>query len=178
MIGLDDLKTRCDRIAEERARLETRLASLTQHQQEQARHASLTVSLEEFCRNSRTALQNPSFETKQRILRLVVDRIEVTDEQIMIKHMIPLSDVRLQRHHYSRKSLPKMRICPACSALHRFRTEQIVRLNRATFLGCVHVPLFSIGLDWSYALNRQEVHGLGCSMLADPFSVIRLSLCP
>jgi hypothetical protein len=38
--------------------------------------------------------------------------------------------------------------------------------------------LFSSERDGSYALNRQEVHGLGCSMLADPFSVISLGLCP
>ncbi len=114
MIGLDDLKTRCDRIAEERARLETRLASLTQHQQEQARHASLTVSLEEFCRNSRTALQNPSFETKQRILRLVVDRIEVTDEQIMIKHMFS------NRINPQAESCNVLRVRP-CSSFYRVR---------------------------------------------------------
>ena len=37
--------------------------------------------------------QNPSFETKQRILRLVIDTIVVDDEQITIKHVIPISNV-------------------------------------------------------------------------------------
>jgi hypothetical protein len=43
------------------------------------------------------ALDNPSFETKQKILRLVVEQIEFVEDQITIKHVIPISDVRLQR---------------------------------------------------------------------------------
>ncbi len=58
------------------------------------------ATLEEFCRNMSAALQNPSFETKQRILRLVVEKVVVSDEQIMIKHMIPISDVGLRRHQH------------------------------------------------------------------------------
>jgi len=61
------------------------------------------ATLEEFCRNMSAALQNPSFETKQRILRLVVEKIVVTDEQITIKHMIPVSDVGLQCHQLNGK---------------------------------------------------------------------------
>jgi len=45
-------------------------------------------------------LDNPSFKTKQRILRLVVDKILVSDEEITIQHTVPISDVRLWRDHY------------------------------------------------------------------------------
>ena len=45
-------------------------------------------------------LDNPSFETKQRILRLVVDKILVRDEEITIQHTVPISDVRLWHDHY------------------------------------------------------------------------------
>jgi len=41
-----------------------------------------------------------AFPVEHPILRLVVDKIVVTDEQITIKHVIPLSDVRLQRQHF------------------------------------------------------------------------------
>lgn len=44
---------------------------------------------------------NPSFETKQKILRLVVERVEFVEDQITIKHVIPISDVRLQRDQHS-----------------------------------------------------------------------------
>ena len=99
ILELADLKVRCERLAEERSRVETRLAALRHQQQEQEQQLSLTATLEEFCQHIRAALDTPSFATKQRILRLVVDQIVVTDEQITIKHMIPLSDVRLQRYH-------------------------------------------------------------------------------
>jgi hypothetical protein len=56
---------------------------------------------EEFCRNISAALDNPSFETMQKILRLVVVRVEFVEDQITIKHMIPISDVRLRRDQLS-----------------------------------------------------------------------------
>jgi hypothetical protein len=46
-----------------------------------------------FVVNKSTALDNPSFETKQNILRLAVERIEFVEIQITIKHVILISDV-------------------------------------------------------------------------------------
>ena len=63
--------------------------------------ALMQATAEEFCRNITGALQNPSFETKQRVLRLVVDTIVVDDDQITIKHLIPISNVHLRRYYYS-----------------------------------------------------------------------------
>jgi len=100
VIDLDDLKERRERIAEECRRLEERLNSLEQQKQGQQRQAALTTTVEEFCRNISAALDNPSFETKQKILRLVVERIEFIEDQITIKHVIPISDVRLQRDQH------------------------------------------------------------------------------
>ncbi len=98
VIDLGDLRERCARINEHRTQLTTRLATLKQQQQDQQRQAQVRTTLEEFCRNMSTALQNPSFETKQRILRLVVEKVVVADNQVTIKHMIPISDVGLRRH--------------------------------------------------------------------------------
>src|SRR5262249_36111078 len=64
----------------------------------------MATTVEEFCRNISAALDNPSFETKQKVLRLVVERIEFVEDQITIKHVIPVSNVsnvRLQRHQHS-----------------------------------------------------------------------------
>lgn len=71
---------------------------------QQQRQAVLATTVEEFCRNISAALDNPSFETKQKILRLVVERIEFVEDQITIKHVIPVSNVsnvRLQRHQHN-----------------------------------------------------------------------------
>ena len=51
------------------------------------------MTVEEFCRNISAALDNPSFEMKQKILRLVVERVEFVGDQITIEHVIPISDV-------------------------------------------------------------------------------------
>ena len=96
LLELPDLKERSLRIAEEETRLRRRFVTLKQQHQEQQRQATLGTTIEDFCRNLSAALDHPSFETKQRILRLVVDKIEVLDDQITIKHMIPTSNVHLQ----------------------------------------------------------------------------------
>jgi site-specific DNA recombinase len=100
IIELDDLKERRERVAEECRRLEERLSSLEQQRQGQQRQAALATTVEEFCRNISAALDNPSFETKQKILRLVVERVEFVEDQITIKHVIPIADVRLQRDQH------------------------------------------------------------------------------
>jgi chromosome segregation ATPase len=67
VIELDNLKERRERITEECRRLESNVNSLRQRRQEQHRQAALTTTVEEFCRNINAALDNPSFETKQKI---------------------------------------------------------------------------------------------------------------
>jgi chromosome segregation ATPase len=108
VIELSDLKERRERVSEECKRLEEKLIALKQQQQEQQRQAALATTIEEFCRNINSALDNPSFETKQKILRLVVDRVEFVEGQITIKHVIPVSDVRLRRNQHKRH-IPRFR---------------------------------------------------------------------
>jgi hypothetical protein len=109
---LDALMERCGRIRDERARVMDRLSQLQHQQREQAQYDTLGQTLDEFCRKMNDVLDNPSFETKQRILRLVVDKILVRDEEITIQHTVPISDVRLWRDHYPEHSAPsKARRC-------------------------------------------------------------------
>ncbi|MFN0084660.1 MAG: recombinase family protein [Blastocatellia bacterium] len=98
-IELPDLKQRREQIAQERQRLESRLLLLKQQQNEQQQQATMKATLEEFCRQISGALSNPDLETKQKILRLVVDRIEFKNDQVIIRHLVPMSTVGLQRHH-------------------------------------------------------------------------------
>jgi hypothetical protein len=42
------------------------------------------------------ALKEPPFDTKQKILRLVVDRILVEDDRLVIKHIVPAVPFRLR----------------------------------------------------------------------------------
>ena len=67
--------------------------------------ASLTATVVEFSRNLSAVLDNPSFETKQKILRLVVERVEFVEDQITIRHVIQISDVLLQRDQRVEESI-------------------------------------------------------------------------
>jgi hypothetical protein len=62
----------------------------------------LATTVEELCCNMSTALDDPSFEPKQKILRPSVERIEFVEVQITIEHVIPISDVRLRRDQHRR----------------------------------------------------------------------------
>ena len=97
---LDALPERWSRIRGERARVVDRLSQLQHQQLEQAQHDTLGQTLDEFCRKMSAVLDPPSFETKQRLLRLVVDKILGSDEEVPIQHTGPISDVRLGRDHY------------------------------------------------------------------------------
>ena len=101
VMELEALTARCGRIREERARVMERLRQLQHQQLDQAQYETLGQTLDEFCRKMSDVLDNPSFETKQRVLRLVVDKILVSDEEVTIQHTVPISDVRLWRDHYS-----------------------------------------------------------------------------
>jgi site-specific DNA recombinase len=105
VIELDELTERRARLTDECAHMEAQIDRLRQLEQEQQRQVDLSVTVEEFCRNIGAALDDPSFETKQKILRLVVERIDFVDDQITIRHVIPVSagppaDVQLRRNRF------------------------------------------------------------------------------
>jgi site-specific DNA recombinase len=99
-LELAELTARRQRIQDEQTRTQQRRQELQQQEAERQRHESVKQSVEEFCRTMEDALVHPSFETKQKILRLVVDRIEFQENQITIKHLIPVGNVRLCRNQF------------------------------------------------------------------------------
>jgi hypothetical protein len=84
------------------------LQDLAQQQQDREHELRLIQGLEDFCTSVRHALQNPSFEVKQKVLQLVVDRIIVDEQHLTIQHVVPTGPVKLQmgshvhlrRYHY------------------------------------------------------------------------------
>jgi site-specific DNA recombinase len=89
VLELDELKTRRHRLREAGQRLVER-AQLVGRQVVQAHRAgTLAATVTAFCERIRAQLATPTFEVKQKVLRLVVERIVVTDDQIVIEHVIP-----------------------------------------------------------------------------------------
>lgn len=102
ILELEILKERRARIAQELSRLATSQAAVCEQIEQQQQQQSLLTSLEEFTRTISASLDNPSFETKQKILRLVVDKIEFKENEVGIKYLIPISNTRLQPYHFRR----------------------------------------------------------------------------
>jgi len=88
-IELDELKQRRHRLRETGRHIQQReqevAAQVAQAQQATCRAETVTT----FCQRIAALLDDPAFATRQRVLRLVVERIIVTDDQIVLQHIIP-----------------------------------------------------------------------------------------
>ncbi|MDQ6740872.1 MAG: recombinase family protein [Actinomycetota bacterium] len=116
VIELAELQERRERIANHGQLLRERLAALAAQRADRERQVRLVEGLDAFCASVRAGLEDPSFELKQRILQLVVDRIVVEDERIVVYHVVPTGPVRLQTGQ-QRTEKVKVRIGHGCPFL-------------------------------------------------------------
>jgi site-specific DNA recombinase len=96
VIELPELQTRRQRAEDHGQVLHARLQEIDQQQMEQTKELRLVQGLEEFCTSMHSALQNPEYDIKQKVLQLVVDRIVVDEQQLTIRHVVPTGPVKLQ----------------------------------------------------------------------------------
>ena len=102
MIDLSELKERRERIEEHGRMLKRRLSEIHEKRADREQEIRLVEGLEQFSESVRDSLEEPSFETKQQVLRLVVDRIVVENDKVVIHHVVPTGPVRLQTQHRPR----------------------------------------------------------------------------
>jgi site-specific DNA recombinase len=93
---VEELKERRQQIDRHRAHIIERLQPLQQQRSEREDQLRLIQGAEVFCASIQEALVAPAFAIKQQVLQLVVDRIVVTDEEIVVHHIIPTGPFRLQ----------------------------------------------------------------------------------
>jgi site-specific DNA recombinase len=105
-LELDELKERRQRLREAGQQVQQREQVVATQLSKAQQAATLTETVTAFCERLRAQLAVPSFETRQKILRLVVERIIVTDEAIVIQHIIPGDDT--SRLHLR----PSWQVCP------------------------------------------------------------------
>ncbi len=99
VIELEELSERRGCIHEHGRMLRERLLELGKQRADREQQIRLLQGVDEFCESVRGALVEPSFETKQQVLRLVVDRIVVEDSKVIIHHVVPTATVRLQTEY-------------------------------------------------------------------------------
>jgi site-specific DNA recombinase len=102
VIDLADLKERRERIEEHGRMLKRRLSEIREKRAERGQEVRLLRGLEQFSESVAGALGDPSFETKQLVLRLVVDRIVVEEARVVVHHVVPTGPVGLQTRHLHR----------------------------------------------------------------------------
>jgi site-specific DNA recombinase len=89
LLSLADLRQRVPELKKRHAALEKELANLKVQALEQARFMELNVSLENFLAALKKSAQTLSVTERQKIVRLVVKDIIVSDDTITINHCIP-----------------------------------------------------------------------------------------
>jgi site-specific DNA recombinase len=90
IIELEELRERRGCIGENSRLLRDRLQEIQARRVNREQELRLLEGLDTFCDGIRGALDGPTFDLKQRILRLVVDRIIVEDDRVVIRHIIPI----------------------------------------------------------------------------------------
>jgi len=85
LLTLDELRPRRERLQRELRGLEARLAQVTAH-------PPVELALDIFTQRITQALQAPDPETQQEVIRLLIERVVISDNEITIEHIIPLDD--------------------------------------------------------------------------------------
>jgi site-specific DNA recombinase len=85
--------------------LRQRLREIAQQRANRENAVRLLAGVEALCARVRRSLEEPSFEVKQKVWQLVVDRIVVEESRVVIQHVVPMGAVRLQTEQLGGRKL-------------------------------------------------------------------------
>jgi site-specific DNA recombinase len=108
VIELAELAERRQRLSEQGQLLRTRVEEIEQQRLDRSAELRLLEGVEAFCASVRDAMAAPSFEVKQKVLQLVLQRIVVEDHRLIIEHVVPSGPIRLQPERHA----PAGPLCP------------------------------------------------------------------
>ena len=111
LIELDELAERRQRLSEQGQLLRRRVEEIEQQRLDRSAELRLLEGVDAFCASIRDAMAAPSFEVKQKVLQLVLQRIVVEDHRLIIEHVVPSGPIRLQPERLTTGS-PYMRGLP------------------------------------------------------------------
>ena len=92
LLNKTELSQRKQRLEQERQTIAERVEQIQRQQKQQSVKAQIIDEFSAFCADAQKALENPTPEVKQEVLRLLVESIVVEDNAITIKHIIPTDD--------------------------------------------------------------------------------------
>lgn len=92
LLDKDELGQRKQKLDKERQNIVARIEQMQRQQEKQSAKAKIMAQFAAFCATAQKAVENPTPEVKQEVLRLLVESIVVEDEMITIKHIIPTDE--------------------------------------------------------------------------------------
>ena len=114
VIDLEELESRRKQAQDHRRLIEQRRRDLQRQQADRDRELRLLEGLDAFCKSVQGSLQDPPFEVKQSVLRLVVERIVVEENRVVVQHVVPTEKFRLIPEWWAvRDSNPRPSACRA-----------------------------------------------------------------
>jgi len=90
-LELPQFKEEMDKLRSRRRALERQQQDIERQRKEQVQAQDILARLESFCQRVSLGLDHLTFEERQKLLRLLVDRIVVDGQKIRIEGVIPLS---------------------------------------------------------------------------------------
>ena len=91
VIPLPEYQRRRRELEQKAQALEVQAKQLEAEVDHQAELAGWVRSVEAFCARVRTGLAQATFEQKRQLVELLIDRVVVTDAEVEIRYVIPLS---------------------------------------------------------------------------------------
>jgi len=105
VIELAELADRRQRLTEQGQLLRTRVEEIEHQRLDRSAELRLLEGVEAFCASVRDAMASPSFEVKQKVLQLVLQRIVVEDYCLIMEHIVPSGPIRLQPERLTTRDL-------------------------------------------------------------------------
>jgi site-specific DNA recombinase len=91
ILPLEEYKRRRHELEQKQAALASQVRQIDASVNKQVELAGVAKSMEEFCQRVSDGLEQASFEQKRQLVKLLVDRVIVTGEEVEIRYVIPTS---------------------------------------------------------------------------------------
>jgi site-specific DNA recombinase len=100
VMGLEEYQRRRRDLERQIEAMQQQIHQLENQVNRQAKIAGWANSIEDFCQRVQTGLAAATFEQRRQLLELLIDRVVVTNEEVEIRYVIPLSPAAEQTRFY------------------------------------------------------------------------------
>jgi len=152
VISLEELQDRRRQLADQRHALDLQLEQQRRLCDQRSKAQAVMTDLRAFCERVEIRLDDASFEDRQALLQLVIDRIIVHDGSLEIRHVIPLRSPPpgrestadpVARLRSDRMNESKLVRGHSCLLSHMFiRPLPQRRVGKSDWMGCPHCERF------------------------------------